>query len=64
MGLSGTIKSPNYPNNYGDNLYCEWLIRVEDYYRVQMRFIDFSLEKLEYVPGCLQDSVTVCWQFK
>jgi hypothetical protein len=26
FGTSGTILSPNYPNNYGNNHYCEWLI--------------------------------------
>ena len=25
-GLSGTILSPNYPNNYGNNDFCEWTI--------------------------------------
>lgn len=25
-GTSGTIQSPNYPSNYGNNNYCEWTI--------------------------------------
>jgi hypothetical protein len=27
-GSSGSLLSPNYPNGYANNLYCEWLITV------------------------------------
>ena len=27
-GESGQLKSPNFPNNYGNNQNCEWVINV------------------------------------
>ena len=27
-GESGQLKSPNYPNDYGNNKDCEWVINV------------------------------------
>jgi hypothetical protein len=29
-GASGIILSPNYPNNYGDNMNCDYRITVDD----------------------------------
>lgn len=57
-GIQGNIKSPNYPQNYADNLYCEWLIEVEDTHTVQLSFLDFSVEMYNGNP-CIHDFVTV-----
>jgi cubilin len=31
-GTSGSFSSPNYPNAYGNNLYCEWYITTPGNY--------------------------------
>ena len=40
----GSLASPNYPNNYDDNLQCVYVIEVEAGRRVELTFVDFSLE--------------------
>lgn len=41
------IKSPNYPNDYDDNLNCTWIIKVSfsGRYIVKVVFNDFKLER-------------------
>ena len=45
-----TIASPNYPLNYDNNLFCSWLIKVDDTapsledFVVKVTFNDFSME--------------------
>ncbi|KAG7265576.1 hypothetical protein CRUP_019244 [Coryphaenoides rupestris] len=41
---SGTILSPNYPEEYGNNLNCVWLIISEPGSRIHLLFSDFELE--------------------
>ncbi|XP_077451119.1 CUB and sushi domain-containing protein 1-like isoform X2 [Stigmatopora argus] len=41
---SGTVLSPNYPEEYGNNLNCVWLIISEPGSRVHLLFSDFDLE--------------------
>lgn len=41
---SGTILSPNYPEEYGNNLNCVWLIISEPGSRIHLLFSDFDLE--------------------
>lgn len=41
---SGTILSPNYPDEYGNNLNCVWLIISEPGSRIHLLFSDFDLE--------------------
>lgn len=41
---SGTILSPNYPEEYGNNLNCVWLIISEAGSRIHLLFSDFDLE--------------------
>ncbi|XP_006821491.1 protein SpAN-like [Saccoglossus kowalevskii] len=41
---SGTITSPNYPDDYDDNVQCSWFIQAPDDYRVSITFDDFLLE--------------------
>jgi CUB/sushi domain-containing protein len=44
-GSSGTILSPNYPNNYGNNNMCEWVITAP---LGTTLFITFNLFSTEY----------------
>ncbi len=53
---SATFTSPQYPQNYASNLFCEWFLEVEDNHRLSLRFVDFSLESEE---TCLHDSIEV-----
>lgn len=49
-GQSGTISTKNYPSNYEDNSNCQWLIQVEDGYKIEFNFTDFSIEEwFDYV---------------
>lgn len=55
--VRGTIQSPGYPQNYGNGIHCEWLIRSGDAHRVQLKFDDISLER--YDDDCDHDSIQV-----
>ncbi|CAM9531973.1 unnamed protein product [Lampetra fluviatilis] len=41
---SGEIHSPNYPQPYGTNVDCSWLVSVARNHRVQLAFNTFDLE--------------------
>lgn len=41
---SGTISSPNYPNNYPTNQNCVWLVNVGLGYKVTLSFEAFEME--------------------
>ncbi|XP_033121970.1 uncharacterized protein LOC117120977, partial [Anneissia japonica] len=43
-GQSQSFSSPNYPNNYYNNLYCQWTIYVPEDLAIHLQFNDFSLE--------------------
>ncbi|KRX48570.1 Suppressor of lurcher protein 1 [Trichinella murrelli] len=43
MDKSGTITSPNYPNQYPANLRCSYRFRSQNAERVQLVFTDFDL---------------------
>lgn len=40
----GTVLSPDYPEGYGNNLNCVWLIISEPGSRIHLAFNDFDLE--------------------
>ncbi len=40
----GTVLSPDYPEGYGNNLNCVWLILSEPGSRIHLAFNDFDLE--------------------
>lgn len=40
----GTVLSPDYPEGYGNNLNCVWLIISESGSRIHLAFNDFDLE--------------------
>jgi len=44
VGNQGSLASPNYPNDYDNNLRCVYVIEVEADRRVELTFGDFSLE--------------------
>ena len=48
--VSGTIKSPNHPNNYPNNLNCVYLIDLGLGYDITLTFHKFILEKKEDCP--------------
>ncbi|KAM4836887.1 CUB and sushi domain-containing protein 1 [Thomomys bottae] len=41
---SGIILSPNYPEEYGNNMHCVWLIIAEPGSRIHLIFNDFDVE--------------------
>ncbi|KAJ6642436.1 Cubilin like [Pseudolycoriella hygida] len=49
-----SFTSPNYPQNYASNLYCEWFLQVEDNHRMSLSFDDFDAE-----VNCQHDSVKI-----
>ena len=53
---NGQIKSPGYPNNYGNNENCQWLIQAPLAQKVLINFTAFELED-GYL--CHYDSVTI-----
>lgn len=54
--LSGTIMSPNHPDNYPTRLACVWLIDLSHGYHTTLTFHKFMLEKNE---GCSFDWLSV-----
>ena len=44
-GNNGTFTSPNYPNKYGNNRQCSWIIEVPEYHKIELTFQNFSVEE-------------------
>lgn len=44
-GPSGTVQSSNFPNNYPNNEYCTWEIRVPQGKKVRIDFEEFRTEE-------------------
>lgn len=42
---SGILLSPNYPQEYGNNMHCVWLIIAKPESRINLAFNDLSMEK-------------------
>ncbi|XP_047133368.1 uncharacterized protein LOC100208285 isoform X1 [Hydra vulgaris] len=40
----GSISSPNFPQHYGNNRDCTWLIEVERSYIIEIKFLEFFIE--------------------
>lgn len=55
-GLSGVLISPEYPNNYPNNVECHWVIRAAGPATVKLVFVDFQVEGSEQ---CTYDYVAV-----
>uniref|UniRef100_A0A8D0DXD4 CUB domain containing protein 2 n=1 Tax=Salvator merianae TaxID=96440 RepID=A0A8D0DXD4_SALMN len=46
-GLSGSITSPDYPENYPNNAECHWVIQAIANSIIKLSFVDFQLENSE-----------------
>ncbi|TRY83385.1 hypothetical protein DNTS_016655 [Danionella cerebrum] len=46
-GASGTLSSPNHPGPYPHQQSCMWQISVNDGHRIELSFLNFSLEVQE-----------------
>ncbi|XP_028367000.1 CUB domain-containing protein 2 [Phyllostomus discolor] len=55
-GLSGVLTSPEYPNNYPNNVECHWVIRATGPATVKLVFVDFQVEDSD---ECAYDYVAV-----
>ena len=51
---SGLVSSPNYPDNYGFNQYCQWRVSVPSIMGIQLVFSYFQLEP---TSDCSKDYV-------
>ncbi|CAK8694480.1 unnamed protein product [Clavelina lepadiformis] len=47
-GLSGTISTPNYPDDYDNNLNCTWIIQAPANKLVEVQIQDFLLESCDF----------------
>ncbi|XP_044769970.1 CUB domain-containing protein 2 [Neomonachus schauinslandi] len=56
MGLSGVLTSPDYPDNYPNNVECHWVIHASGPATVKLVFVDFQVEGSE---ECTYDYVAV-----
>ncbi|KAM7373267.1 hypothetical protein PAMP_008132 [Pampus punctatissimus] len=60
---SGTVLSPDYPEGYGNNMNCVWLIQSEPGSRIHLAFNDFDLEapydSLTVKDGETNDAVVI-----
>ena len=49
-----TIKSPNYPNLYDNNILCKWLITVQHGFHIALDFQEFDVRSFFYsLQKCL-----------
>ena len=55
-GVTGTVSSPNYPNNYPSNSDCTWTITIPE----GIILLSFTNLDVESNSGCTYDSVKVC----
>uniref|UniRef100_U3KLX7 Cubilin n=1 Tax=Oryctolagus cuniculus TaxID=9986 RepID=U3KLX7_RABIT len=55
---SGTLTSPNFPNNYPHNLECIYRITVETGKQIALHFTNFSLEE-SFFGVCVGDFVEI-----
>ncbi|KAF6107923.1 CUB domain containing protein 2 [Phyllostomus discolor] len=55
-GLSGVLTSPEYPNNYPNNVECHWVIQATGPATVKLVFVDFQVEDSD---ECAYDYVAV-----
>ena len=53
---SGSITSPNYPNNYDPHDDCGWLLEVDNNHAVKLTFEDFDVEPHS---NCSYDHVSI-----
>ena len=53
----GSIRSPNYPENYPNNITCTWLIAVQDGYKISLKVASFNLEGPS--PACVHDALVI-----
>ncbi|TSQ92663.1 Ovochymase-2 [Bagarius yarrelli] len=55
------LQSPDYPQSYGDDIHCRWVIYVPEGYVVKLDFTDFVLEESK---ECQYDSLSVFGDFE
>lgn len=53
---TGAIMSPNYPKNYGKDLFCEWTIRTSASHSLIFQLTDFDMEESD---NCTKDSFAI-----
>ena len=39
-----TLKSPNYPNSYGNNISCNWLITAQHGFQITLKLLEFDVK--------------------
>jgi chymotrypsin len=55
-GSSGSFNSPNHPNNYGNNLNCEWTINNNEGGQLRLEISEMDIEALS---SCRYDSLKI-----
>lgn len=50
------IRSPNYPNEYSNNLSCSWSVMLESNRPILAKFLAMDIEES---PSCRKDNVIV-----
>nr|AID23683.1 tolloid [Hofstenia miamia] len=45
LSMTGEITSPNYPNFYGANRYCEWRISISPGEKISLNFTEFQIRE-------------------
>ena len=58
-GSSGSLTSPNYPNNYPSDTTCRWIITVPEGHQVKVNFQAFDLETCFISSTCTCDHVEI-----
>ena len=44
-----TLKSPNYPKSYGNNVTCYWIITAQHGYHITLELQDFNVKYFEFI---------------
>ena len=58
---NGIIKSPNYPNPYGNDISCNWLITVPYGFHITITFTDFNVRLIFKIHNPMfQSFICIC----
>ena len=53
-GMKGTFATPNYPNLYPANSFCQWRIQVKEGMKIKLNISAINIER-----DCAHDNVTI-----
>ncbi|XP_070534683.1 protein SpAN-like isoform X2 [Ptychodera flava] len=61
----GSFTSPGYPNNYNNNLECQWTVQAPSEYLIKLTFQSFQMQRSSSdSPTCIHDYIEISLGFE